>query len=84
MHVLNSMSSQDVTTDTYAGAEFPLSGRPRVVILADDLSRTSVDPVGAFDIAGQDETDARNMKAVMSLALRMVLGRRQRTACGVR
>jgi 4-phospho-D-threonate 3-dehydrogenase / 4-phospho-D-erythronate 3-dehydrogenase len=54
------------------------------VSLGIPIIRTSVDHGTAFDIAGQDKADARNMKAAMSLALRMALGRRQRTACGVR
>jgi len=47
------------------------------------IIRTSVDHGTAFDIAGQDKADSRNMKAAMLLALRMALGQRQRTACGV-
>jgi 4-hydroxythreonine-4-phosphate dehydrogenase len=54
------------------------------VSLGIPIIRTSVDHGTAFDIAGQDKADARNMKAAMSLALRMALGRRQRTPCGVR
>jgi 4-hydroxythreonine-4-phosphate dehydrogenase len=54
------------------------------VSLGIPIIRTSVDHGTAFDIAGQDKADARNMKAAMSLALRMALGRRQRAACGVR
>jgi uncharacterized protein YgbK (DUF1537 family) len=38
MHVLNSMTPRDVTTYTYAGVKSPRSGRPQVVILADDLT----------------------------------------------
>jgi 4-phospho-D-threonate 3-dehydrogenase / 4-phospho-D-erythronate 3-dehydrogenase len=54
------------------------------VSLGIPIIRTSVDHGTAFDIAGQDKADSRNMKAAMLLALRMALGRRQRTACGVR
>lgn len=54
------------------------------VSLGIPIIRTSVDHGTAFDIAGQDKADPRNMKAAMLLALRMALGRRQRTACGVR
>jgi len=54
------------------------------VSLGIPIIRTSVDHGTAFDIAGQDKADSRNMKAAMLLALRMALGQRQRTACGVR
>jgi 4-hydroxythreonine-4-phosphate dehydrogenase len=54
------------------------------VSLGIPIIRTSVDHGTAFDIAGQDKADPRNMKAAMLLALRMALGRRQRTACEVR
>jgi 4-hydroxythreonine-4-phosphate dehydrogenase len=54
------------------------------VSLGIPIIRTSVDHGTAFDIAGQDKADPRNMKAAMRLALRMALGQRQRTACGVR
>lgn len=47
------------------------------VSLGIPIIRTSVDHGTAFDIAGQDKADARNMKAAMLLALRMALGRRQ-------
>lgn len=53
------------------------------VSLGIPIIRTSVDHGTAFDIAGQDKADPRNMKAAMLLALRMALGRRQHTVCGV-
>jgi 4-hydroxythreonine-4-phosphate dehydrogenase len=54
------------------------------VSLGIPIIRTSVDHGTAFDIAGQNKADARNMKSAMLLALRMASGRRQRTAYGVR
>jgi 4-phospho-D-threonate 3-dehydrogenase / 4-phospho-D-erythronate 3-dehydrogenase len=50
------------------------------VSLGIPIIRTSVDHGTAFDIAGQNKADARNMKAAMLLALRMALGRRERSA----
>lgn len=49
------------------------------VSLGIPIIRTSVDHGTAFDIAGQNKADDRNMKAAMQLALRMALGRRQQT-----
>jgi 4-hydroxythreonine-4-phosphate dehydrogenase len=50
------------------------------VSLGIPIIRTSVDHGTAFDIAGQNKADARNMKAAMLLALRMAQGRRQQEA----
>lgn len=50
------------------------------VSLGIPIIRTSVDHGTAFDIAGQNKADARNMKAAMLLALRMAQGRRQQRA----
>lgn len=47
------------------------------VSLGIPIIRTSVDHGTAFDIAGQNKADSRNMKAAMSLALRMAVGRRR-------
>jgi len=50
------------------------------VSLGIPIIRTSVDHGTAFDIAGQNKADSRNMKAAMLLALRMAQGRRQQEA----
>lgn len=50
------------------------------VSLGIPIIRTSVDHGTAFDIAGQNKADARNMQAAMLLALRMAQGRRQQRA----
>lgn len=50
------------------------------VSLGIPIIRTSVDHGTAFDIAGQNKADSRNMKAAMMLAVRMALGRRQQAA----
>jgi 4-hydroxythreonine-4-phosphate dehydrogenase len=47
------------------------------VSLGIPIIRTSVDHGTAFDIAGNNKADARNMKAAMKLAARMAAGRRQ-------
>jgi 4-hydroxythreonine-4-phosphate dehydrogenase len=39
------------------------------------IIRTSVDHGTAFDIAGQDRADCRNMQAAMRMAARMAAGR---------
>lgn len=44
------------------------------------IIRTSVDHGTAFDIAGQNRADARNMQSAMRMALRMAIGRRNREA----
>jgi 4-hydroxythreonine-4-phosphate dehydrogenase len=46
------------------------------VSLGIPIIRTSVDHGTAFDIAGKNKADARNMKAAMRLAVRMAEGRR--------
>ena len=46
------------------------------VSLGISIIRTSVDHGTAFDIAGKNKADARNMKAAMRLAVRMAQGRR--------
>lgn len=46
------------------------------VSLGIPILRTSVDHGTAFDIAGKNQADARNMKAAMRLAVRMAEGRR--------
>jgi 4-hydroxythreonine-4-phosphate dehydrogenase len=46
------------------------------VSLGIPIIRTSVDHGTAFDIAGKNAADARNMKAAMRLAVRMAEGRR--------
>lgn len=46
------------------------------VSLGIPILRTSVDHGTAFDIAGKNKADARNMKAAMRLAVRMAEGRR--------
>ncbi|MBN9616093.1 MAG: 4-hydroxythreonine-4-phosphate dehydrogenase PdxA [Acidobacteriales bacterium 59-55] len=50
------------------------------VSLGIPIIRTSVDHGTAFDIAGQNKADPRNMEAAMLLALRMAQGRRQQNA----
>jgi 4-hydroxythreonine-4-phosphate dehydrogenase len=47
------------------------------VSLGIPIIRTSVDHGTAFDIAGKNKADARNMKAALRLAARMAAGRRQ-------
>jgi 4-hydroxythreonine-4-phosphate dehydrogenase len=47
------------------------------VSLGIPIIRTSVDHGTAFDIAGQNKADPRNMEAAMLLALRMAQGKRQ-------
>lgn len=54
------------------------------VSLGIPIIRTSVDHGTAFDIAGKNAADARNMKAAMRLAVRMAEGRRALTAEEVR
>jgi 4-hydroxythreonine-4-phosphate dehydrogenase len=44
------------------------------------IIRTSVDHGTAFDIAGQNRADCRNMQSAMSMALRMAAGRLNREA----
>ena len=44
------------------------------------IIRTSVDHGTAFDIAGQDRADCRNMQSAMRMALRMATGRLSRGA----
>lgn len=44
------------------------------------ILRTSVDHGTAFDIAGQDRADCRNMQAAMRMAARMATGRSHRSA----
>jgi 4-hydroxythreonine-4-phosphate dehydrogenase len=44
------------------------------------IIRTSVDHGTAFDIAGQNHADCRNMQSAMRMALRMVTGRLKREA----
>ncbi len=39
------------------------------------IIRTSVDHGTAFDIAGQDRADCRNMQAAMRMAVKMAAGR---------
>ena len=46
------------------------------VSLGIPIIRTSVDHGTAFDIAGRNQADARNMKAALRLAVRMAEGRR--------
>lgn len=46
------------------------------------IIRTSVDHGTAFDIAGSDRADARNMRAAMRLAANMALGRQTMQATG--
>ena len=46
------------------------------------IIRTSVDHGTAFDIAGKNQADARNMKAAMRLAVCMAEGRRALAAAG--
>jgi 4-hydroxythreonine-4-phosphate dehydrogenase len=47
------------------------------VSLGIPIIRTSVDHGTAFDIAGKNKADARNMKAALRLAARMAAGQRQ-------
>jgi 4-hydroxythreonine-4-phosphate dehydrogenase len=46
------------------------------VSLGIPIIRTSVDHGTAFDIAGKNQADPRNMKAALRLAVRMAEGRR--------
>jgi 4-hydroxythreonine-4-phosphate dehydrogenase len=52
------------------------------VSLGIPIIRTSVDHGTAFDIAGKNAADARNMKAAMRLAVRMAEGRRALASTG--
>ncbi len=54
------------------------------VSLGIPIIRTSVDHGTAFDIAGRNLADARNMKAAMRMAARMAVGRQKLRNAGIR